>query len=228
MHTLMVADDHPLFRDALNAVIQAGLPGCELREAESLESLHASLSDCDDVDLVLLDLNLPDTTGLDGLQQIRQSFPDIAVAVLSADSDRRTVLGALELGAVGYVPKSTPRPDLICALHQILDGQVYVPVDILRRPAAVTAVNQPKTEQALSGQLDRLTDKQLEVLLLLVRGASNKLIGRQLGIAETTVKTHVSAILAKLGVSGRVQAVLAADEALLISCIQQRQRRRSP
>ncbi|USZ48925.1 response regulator transcription factor [Halomonas sp. DN3] len=232
MYSLMVADDHPLFRDAIAAVIQSGLPGTELREADCFAALASALDADDDVDLVLLDLNLPDASALDGLRELRRAFPAVPVAVLSAESERATVLGALDLGAIGYLPKSTPRPDLLAAIKQILDGQIYLPAEIMRRPAeassappATSGATQGATSSSDAGALEQLTVKQLEVLTLLIRGASNKVIARELDIAETTVKTHVSAILKKLGVGSRVQAILAADESSLLACLARRRAR---
>ncbi|MAY70118.1 MAG: DNA-binding response regulator [Halomonas sp.] len=225
MYSLMVADDHPLFRDAIAAVIQSGLPGTELREADCFAALASALDADDDVDLVLLDLNLPDASALDGLRELRRAFPAVPVAVLSAESERATVLGALDLGAIGYLPKSTPRPDLLAAIKQILDGQIYLPAEIMRRPAEASSApsaTSGATSSADAGALEQLTVKQLEVLTLLIRGASNKVIARELDIAETTVKTHVSAILKKLGVGSRVQAILAADEPTLLACLARR------
>ncbi|WP_280550728.1 MULTISPECIES: response regulator transcription factor [unclassified Halomonas] len=215
MHTLMVADDHPLFREAIAAVIEAGLPDSRLLEAESLDATLRQAETCTELDLVLLDLGLPDASGLEGLRALRAAHPWLPVAILSADQERRTILDALDLGAVGYIPKSTPRRDLLTALAQLLEGQVYLPPDIMRRPAgAGTPSPRPRFTE--------LTDKQLEVLLRLSRGASNKVIARELDIAETTVKTHVSAILRKLGVPGRVQAILAAGEADLEALLAER------
>ena len=222
MHTLMVADDHPLFREAIGAVIAAGLPGSRLLEAESLAEALGHAGDCEALDLVLLDLGLPDARGLEGLRALREAHPALPVAILSADQERRTILEAIDLGAVGYIPKSTPRRELQAALTRLLEGQLYLPADIMRRPPAATPLPPPTegdSRDAERQRLAELTDKQLEVLIRLSRGASNKVIARELEIAETTVKTHVSAILRKLGVAGRVQAILAAGaldlEALL-------------
>lgn len=218
MYNLMVADDHPLFREAIAAVIEAGLPDSRLLEAESLDEALRQAGACADLDLVLLDLGLPDASGLEGLRALREAYPSLPVAILSADQERRTILEAIDLGAVGYIPKSTPRRELQAALTRLLEGQLYLPADIMRRPPA-GAPSPPAEEGAQRQRLAELTDKQLEVLIRLSRGASNKVIARELEIAETTVKTHVSAILRKLHVSGRVQAILAAGaldlEALL-------------
>jgi DNA-binding NarL/FixJ family response regulator len=220
MHTLMVADDHPLFRDAIAAVIASGLDDTRLLEAESLADALARLADCEELDLLLLDLGLPDAVGLAGLRTLREAHPWLPVAIVSADQTRRTVLDALDLGAVGYIPKSTPRATLLAALEQILAGQVYLPPDILRRPPPPRSCVEPAAE--LPPRLTSLTDKQLEVLVRMSRGASNKGIARELAIAETTVKTHVSAILRKLGVASRVQAILLADQADLTARLAQR------
>ena len=212
MTTLMVADDHPLFRDAIGAVIAAGMPGTRLLEADSLmRAMQQAERHEEDLDLLLLDLDLPDAVGLDGLRRLREVLPALPVAILSAEQDRRTVLAAIEMGAVGYIPKSTPRDALLAALRQLLEGQLYLPPQVMRRPPPMHPAP-AVTAAAADPRLERLTGKQLEVLELLSRGASNKGIARELNIAETTVKTHVSAILRKLGVASRVQAVLLAGE----------------
>ncbi|MCA1770093.1 MAG: response regulator transcription factor [Halomonas sp.] len=212
MTTLMVADDHPLFRDAIGAVIAAGLPGTRLLEADSLaRAMQEAERHEEALDLLLLDLNLPDAEGLDGLSRLREAYPELPVAILSAEQDRRTVLAAIEMGAVGYIPKSTPRDDLLAALRQLLEGQLYLPPQVMRRPPPAHPA--PAISAAApDSRLACLTDKQLEVLELLSRGASNKAIARELKVAETTVKTHVSAILRKLGVASRIQAILLAGE----------------
>ena len=210
MYTLMVADDHPLFRDALCAVIDAGLPGCQLLQAGSVAVALQLAEGHDDLDLLLLDLGLPDAEGLSGLLRLRKAYPQLPVAIISAEQDRRIVLDAIDMGAVGYIPKSTPRDALLAALGRILEGQLYLPPDIMRRPSAPNASPAPPPGSA--ARLALLTGKQLEVLERMTRGESNKQIARELGIAETTVKTHVSAILRKLDVSSRVHAILVASE----------------
>ncbi|MGO2132659.1 MAG: response regulator [Halomonas sp.] len=214
MPTLMIADDHPLFREALSISIESGLPNCHLLEAGTLAQLVNQLDRDDDLDLVLLDLDLPDAQGLDGLAQLRERFPELPVAIISADRERETILEAISIGAVGYIPKSSPKASLLTALHQMLEGQVYLPSDIMRRPASTTTSSNASSP-CFAKRVNSLTDKQLEVLARLTLGAANKVIARELNIAETTVKTHVSAILYKLNVRSRIQAVLAADQAEL-------------
>ncbi|APX94063.1 DNA-binding response regulator [Halomonas sp. 1513] len=208
MYRLLIADDHPLFREAMVAVIARGLSGSETLEAPSLGATLEVIAQHDDLDLALLDLGLPDAEGLNGLARLRQAAPWLPVVIVSAEQHKQTILEALSLGAVGYIPKSTPRDALLAALRQILAGQVYLPPDIMRaggHPAGATPAAEPSS-------LATLTDKQREVLAHMVKGESNKMIAYRLDIAETTVKTHVSAILRKLRVSSRVQAILLASE----------------
>lgn len=211
MYSLLVADDHPLFRDALHAVISTGLAGAQLLEADSLATAIGTIETQDGLDLLLLDLSLPDADGLEGLKTLRTTFPLLPVAIISAHQERQLVLDSISMGAVGYIPKSTPREQLLAALTQILQGQLYLPAEIMRHPPV-----RPDTIAAASGaghhQLAKLTDKQLEVLGCMAHGGSNKQIARELSIAETTVKTHVSAILRKLSATSRVHAIVIANE----------------
>ncbi len=134
MYSLLVADDHPLFRDALQAVIVSGFTDTQLFEADSLAAAMARIDTQEGLDLLLLDLSLPDADGLEGLKTLRETFPWLPVAIVSAHQERQLVLDAITLGAVGYIPKSTPRAQLLAALQQILQGQLYLPADIMRRP----------------------------------------------------------------------------------------------
>jgi DNA-binding NarL/FixJ family response regulator len=223
MYTLMVADDHPLFRDAISAVITTGLASSRLLEAASLAQALALAEENQEVDLLLLDLSLPDAEGLSGLQTLRQRFPGLAVAIVSAQQERRLVLDAITMGAVGYIPKSTPRQTLLAAIGQILEGQVYLPPDIMRpSPNMLPEPAVPSPDTLLRQRLACLTAKQLDVLSCMTTGISNKLIARELNIAETTVKTHVSAILRKLDAASRVQAIVMAAEADLSGYLRQR------
>ncbi|KAE8439400.1 MULTISPECIES: response regulator transcription factor [Halomonadaceae] len=213
MYSLLVADDHPLFRDALQAVIVSGFTDTQLFEADSLAAAMARIDTQEGLDLLLLDLSLPDADGLEGLKTLRETFPWLPVAIVSAHQERQLVLDAITLGAVGYIPKSTPRAQLLAALQQILQGQLYLPADIMRRPpppSRAASVASPSTTP--TSRLTRLTEKQLDVLSCMSQGMSNKQIARELNIAETTVKTHVSAILRKLGASSRVHAIVMAGE----------------
>jgi len=207
MHTLLIADDHPMFREAMVDAIAAALPDTTILQAATLAQTLRDAAAHEEIDLLLFDLSLPDSEGLDGLVRLREQLPWLPVAIISAEQGRETVLEALNLGAVGYIPKSTPRQELLAALRQVLEGRVYLPADLLRRPSSA-----PRTEATKALGLTPLTAKQREVLARMSQGKSNKRIARELMIAETTVKTHVSAILGKLGVSSRVQAILTAHE----------------
>lgn len=217
MYSLLVADDHPLFRDALQVVISSGLPHSQLLEADSLAAAMPLIAQHDGLDLLLLDLSLPDAEGLDGLTRLREAYPWLPVAIVSAHQERQLVLDAISLGAVGYIPKSTPREALLNALTQILEGQLYLPPDVMRRPPTTPSpqVNAPVAEPLSDDRLAQLTGKQLSVLHCMTQGMSNKQIARELNIAETTVKTHVSAILRKLGATSRVHAIVLAGDANL-------------
>lgn len=222
MVSLLVADDHPLFREALQAVILGGLADCQLYEADSLMAALAMAEQFPDLDLLLLDLSLPDAQGLEGLQQVREQLPGLPVAIISASQTRQHVLDALALGAVGYIPKSTSRDALLNALEQILGGQIYLPSDIMRRPNHDSPPASETPSPTINSPVLQLTDKQLDVLFYMGHGSSNKEIARELCIAETTVKTHVSAILRKLGATSRVHAVVMAGQTDLESLRQQR------
>lgn len=215
-HHLLIADDHPLFREAMGHVILAELPGCKLTEAADLDATLAAINHHNDLDLVLLDLHMPGVTGLDGLQRVRETAPDLAVLMISAAEDKQLVLRAIEAGAAGYITKSSPRERIGQALQQVLAGNVYLPPDIIRgapghRSAPAGGEGYPQLSDTV---IRSLTERQRRVLERIALGESNKQIAWALNITETTVKTHVSAILDKLGVNNRVQAVLAAGDYL--------------
>ncbi len=241
MYRLLIADDHPLFRDAISrtlslSVADAPAPPYELLQAASLaETLSLIDAHADSLDLLLLDLDLPDSHGLEGLMRLRQEADWLPVAILSAHEARETVLEALALGAVGYLSKSSSAEVLREALARMLAGEVYVPARLMRaapRPALASQAASsassasapvPSSAPQLAPSLSEaefaqrwqtLTTKQRGVLERMVLGESNKMIAWQLGVAETTVKSHVSAILHKLGVASRVQAILLASHAL--------------
>ena len=165
-----------------------------------------------DYDIILLDLNLPGMHGLNGLMNLRNEAPTIPVVIVSAEQDKQVVLQAITYGAVGFITKSSPRAQMTEAIEQILNGNVYLPSDVIR-----TQKSSPRRsgheEHGISPELlQALTRKQLLVLERMTKGESNKQIAYNLDIAETTVKAHVSAILRKLKVHNRVQAILSAGD----------------
>lgn len=205
--------------------MSGGLAGSQLYEAESLMAALTMAEQFPELDLLLLDLSLPDAQGLEGLQQVREQHPWLPVAIISASQTRQHVLDALALGAVGYIPKSTSRESMLNALEQILGGQIYLPSDIMRHPDRDIPPASETPSPAINSPVLQLTDKQLDVLFYMGLGSSNKEIARELSIAETTVKTHVSAILRKLGATSRVHAVVMASQTDLESLRQQRRQK---
>jgi DNA-binding NarL/FixJ family response regulator len=191
---VLVVDDHPLIREALRNVLAEIDPQFELLEsADSAGALRIATS-WPDIDLVLLDLNLPDCEGFATLEELRRRRPATAVVVCSARHDHRTVTHAIALGAVGYIPKSTSHEVMVSALKLVCAGGMYLPPEVL---------------SANNRSMD-LTARESQVLALMLEGNSNKRISNQLGMAETTVKNHVTAILKALGATNRTEAVLAA------------------
>lgn len=202
MHSyqFLVVDDHPLYREAVVNVLIDLYPQEKVSECGQFSEVDQLIQEYSP-DLILLDLNMPGVHGLSGLQHIRSHYPDVAVAIVSAEENKQLVLQALALGAVGYVPKSLPKQALGQAIEQILAGDLYMPAELLRQ----TSLQQSDGQQ-LHDMLKALTRKQLLVLEQLAQGRSNKQIGEALNLSESTIKTHVSEILRRLGVENRVQA----------------------
>jgi DNA-binding NarL/FixJ family response regulator len=212
MYKILIADDHPLFREAIHNVISDGFPDSEVMETEDLDSALALTRAHDDLDLILLDLNMPGMHGLNGLINLRNEAPTIPVVIVSAEQDKQVVLQAITYGAVGFITKSSPRKQMTDAIEQILNGNVYLPSDIIRSQKSATRRSGNDAPHFPPGLLQALTRKQLLVLERMTKGDSNKQIAYSLTIAETTVKAHVSAILRKLNVHNRVQAILSAGD----------------
>ncbi|MFK4753707.1 response regulator [Oceanobacter antarcticus] len=213
VYKLLIADDHPLFREAIADVIRNRYPNSDIVEAENLESAAVLANAQDDLDLILLDLNMPGMNGLNGLIQLRNESPTIPVVIISAEEEKSVVLQAMTYGAVGFIIKSLPREKMTQALEQVLAGQVYLPSDVIRATDDGRSRQRRIQDDNLipPEMLNSLTRRQLLVLERMASGESNKQIAYNLSIAETTVKAHVSAILRKLSVHNRIQAVLAAS-----------------
>ncbi len=208
MLEVLIADDHPLFREALADVVARIDPDHRCLEACSLDEAVALALDHPALDMILLDLRMPGMDGLDGLVRLRREVPAIPVVMVSAATERATVLQALGHGAAGFVTKSSPRPEIVEALRQVLSGAVYVPAGVIRETAPAAPDGAPGLAP---DALAALTPKQMQVLERLARGESNKQIGLALGLAEPTVKAHVSALFRKLNVRSRGQAIVAAS-----------------
>jgi DNA-binding NarL/FixJ family response regulator len=211
MNKILIADDHPLFRDAIKSIIVESFPGYELLETSNLDEAIGLVDDNPDIDLILLDLNMPGMDGLTGIVKMRNHAPEIPLGIISAEEDKSIVLQAAGYGAVGFIPKSTTRDTITHAIQQILAGQVYLPADIIRSNPDEKVATTNKQFEIDMKSISYLTRKQLQVFEQMAKGNSNKQIAYDMNIAETTVKAHVSAILHKLKVKNRIQAVLCAS-----------------
>jgi len=213
MKTLIV-DDHALIRDALQGVLKKIKRGVIVREASDSRQAMEIVANEPDIGLVLLDINLPDRDGFLTLAELRERYPAIAVVVLSAIQERDKVVKALDLGAVGYIPKSARREVMMQALKLVLAGGLYIPPEVLARDQLSRPASLPKSDDRpiVSPPELGLSERQLEVLALLMQGKNNKVICRALNLAEPTVKNHVTAILRALKVSNRTEAVIAVSE----------------
>ena len=206
MTSLLIADDHPLFRAALRQAAEQSLPDCCVREAADLASMLASLREEPDTDLVLLDLHMPGSQGLSGLAALRGQHPGVAVLVVSAHDEPRIVRRVLDHGAAGFIPKSASPGEIGAAIRCVLDCGRWLPPNLAEAVAALPA---DPADTDLACRLARLTEQQSRVLALLAEGLLNKQIADRLSIQERTVKAHVTAIFEKLGVRNRTQASMA-------------------
>ena len=204
MPTLLIADDHPLFREALRGAILRLLPSATLREAEDTDGLYAMVEADPGADLLLLDLNIPGANGFSALVYLRAQYPELPVVVVSAREEPAVMRRALDHGAMGFIPKSVDAQTLGDAVRQVLEGNRWAPAAAGNAPAATP------DEQEVAERIRELTPQQFRVLQMLATGLLNKQIAYELGVAEATVKAHMSAILRKLGASNRTQAVLVA------------------
>jgi DNA-binding NarL/FixJ family response regulator len=206
---ILVVDDHPLVRDAMSRIVVELAAQVEvLQAADCVRGLELARSD-QEIDLVLLDLNLPGTRGFDALEQFRREHPALPVVVVSMYHDGDTVREVIRRGAMGCIPKVSTKEAILAALRLVLSGAVYVPSQAIALDQATAGGPSPGRAAASLSDL-RLTQRQGQVLTLMMRGRSNKEISRDLGLAERTVKLHVTAVLNVLRVSSRTQAVIAA------------------
>lgn len=201
---LVIADDHPLFRDALRQAVASVVASAKINEAGSFEELTALLDRETDVDLILLDLSMPGISGFSGLIYLRAQFPAIPVVIVSASDDSATIRRSMDFGASGFIPKRFGVETLRDAIGKVMRGDVWIPADV-----DLSAAGDPDMMK-LRDRLMTLTPQQVRVLMMLSEGLLNKQIAFELGVSEATIKAHVSAILQKLGVESRTQAVIAA------------------
>ncbi|MEX8495110.1 LuxR C-terminal-related transcriptional regulator [Sphaerotilus sp.] len=207
----LLVDDHALFRSGLMLLLAARFPAVVMREADGLTSALAHLSAEPDIELVLLDLGLSDSQGLSTLRQLRAVSDELTLVVLSASDDVETMMAALNEGAAGFIPKTTRGKVVEQALRVVLGGGIYLPPVVYSAVAPLPELEQTDEERAAEA-IDRLglSPRQIDVLRLLTAGQSNKVICRELYLAESTIKTHLLALFRKLGVNSRTEAVVAA------------------
>lgn len=199
---LLLADDHPLFADALRALIERDFPAAELQVVTDMPAAQGALAAAP-CDLAIVDLHMPGTRGFDGIERIRRRFPDTPLVVISGAAGAADVARAIELGPRGFLPKTLPSKVLSAALRVVISGGTYVPADYAHPSPSADA----RARTLVGGAL---TARETAVLKSLVRGRSNKEIGRELGLQEITVKLHVRNVFRKLGVRNRVEATNAA------------------
>jgi DNA-binding NarL/FixJ family response regulator len=192
---VLLIDDHVLIREALQGILKELRPDTTVLEATNCSQAMRLAEEHSDLEVILLDLNLPDGDGFNLLAKLRKLYPAVSIVVLSATNDRDTVMRALDLGAVGFIPKSTQRAVMLSGLELTLSGGIYIPPEIL-------------APHVSPGDLG-MTERQREVLALLMQGKSNKAICRVLHLCEPTIKNHVGAILKALKVANRTEAVVA-------------------
>ena len=202
--SVIIADDHPLFRGAMRLAVDGMFRNARVIEASTIEETTAALQQHDDIDLILLDLKMPGMSGYSGLSYLRAQYPSVPVVVVSGTSDGGTIRRCLDFGASGFIPKTTEVEAMREAIRTVLDGGTWTPPDFDQ------SVKSSKETSDLIKRLSSLTPQQMRVLMMLSEGLLNKQIAYELSVSEATVKAHVSAILTKLGVESRTQAVIAA------------------
>ena len=203
---ILIADDHPLVRGALRQAVSGAVKDADIVEAADLDALSKSLAENDEVDLVLLDLAMPGVRGFSGLLYLRAQYPGVPVVVVSANEDRGVMRRCIDFGSSGFIPKTTDIETMRGAIRDLLDGKTWTPPDLdLSKPTDKDTADTVR-------RLASLTPQQVRVLMMLSEGLLNKQIAYELTVSEATVKAHVSAILQKLGVESRTQAVIVASK----------------
>lgn len=233
MH-LLIADDHALFRDAMTQYVERSSPGSVVETASNLDDVFKMLHHANDLpELVLLDLNMPGMSGLTGFAKFRETFPKIPVALLSGVAEPEDIQRAMDLGAIGFFPKTLSGRAILKAIELVLTGEKFIPVDsktngllpsyyndetLNKMPVNLPLKTSSSTAPyaSVSASKIRLTPRENDVLICLCRGQSNKDIARNLGLQDVTIKLHVRSICRKLEVTNRTQAVLKSFELGLI------------
>jgi DNA-binding NarL/FixJ family response regulator len=210
MPEILIADDHPLFRDALCRAAAQAVPSATLLQADSVQALLALVDAHAEADLLLLDLHMPGARGFSALAHLRGQYPQLPIIVVSAHEESEVARRALAHGAAGYIPKSLASESIVAAIRAVLDGEVWLPA---RMPGTATELRGAEAEVA--ARIAELTPQQFRVLNMLADGLLNKQIAYELGISEATIKAHMTAIMRKLGCNNRTQVALVASQLAL-------------
>ena len=205
-YRLLIADDHPLFRGALREAVTGLFEPDAIAEAGSFDDISKLLDRHNDVDLVLLDLAMPGVRGFSGLMYIRAQYPGVPVVIVSGNDDPAVIRRCMDFGASGFIPKTLSVKTIREVIEKVLDGGVWAPPDV------DLSAKSDDHGAAMLARLASLTPQQVRVLMMLSAGLLNKQIAYELSVSEATVKAHVSAVLQKLGVESRTQAVIAASK----------------
>ena len=206
IRSVLVIDDHPLYAFALTSALHHVFDHCQVETAISLKDGLRVIGTGPGPDLVMLDLRLPDVSGLSGLIRLRERLPDTPVVVISAQTSVDVVQSLMELGAAGFMPKDLSLPGIESALREIRTGKPYLPVEF--RDAARRRPAQPSELENISRRIAELSPQQMRIMKLICAGKANKQIAYELSLAEATVKAHVTALLRRLGVQNRTQAAV--------------------
>lgn len=203
---VLVVDDHALIREALHSVLKQLNREAVIFEASNSQKAMRIVEEHPDISFILLDINLPDRDGFSVLRELRERYATIAIVILSSSDDQDTVKRAFKLGALGFIPKTTEREVILNAIKLVFSGGVYIPSQMLEETRSPRLIDEPAGRDSFKGI--GLTDRQIEVLALLMKGRSNKVIARTLNMAVPTVKNHITAVLKTLGVASRTEAII--------------------
>jgi DNA-binding NarL/FixJ family response regulator len=207
---VLLIDDHRLFREGIALLLRQLMPQVELREASTCEEGFRLCEEHHDIELVLLDLNLQGLSGLEGLGILRARYPGIPVVVLSSAEDDETIRASIDAGAMGFIPKSSSSDTMLDALRVVLAHSIYLPPSVALHDLGAFTGRRSTVQRPLKPLDLGLTTRQADVLYLVLQGKPIKLISRDLGVAESTVKSHVTSVLRALNVTTRTQAIVAA------------------
>jgi DNA-binding NarL/FixJ family response regulator len=210
MREILIADDHPLFRDALMRALTQAVPDALLLEADSVAALQVLVEEHAEAELLLLDLQMPGATGFSTLAHLRGQYPGLPVVVVSAQEDPTVIRRAIAHGASGYIPKSASVDTIVGAVRRILEGEVWLPPHLASASGPL-----PATEASVASRIAELTPQQFRVLGMIAAGMLNKQIAFELNVSEATIKAHMTAIMRKLHVSNRTQVALCANQLAL-------------